>query len=100
MFLLLVVFKVPLPFKCLQCYHPGCLTDWKTYGSTKGDGEGCPNYYFLCKSIILDKYNDMYDYDLNMNRTVTKSSVNQRNKSVVVLDLVSRYGRRKRILLL
>ena len=65
-------------------------TDWENYGLTKVEGEGCHNHSFLCKSIILDKYNDLYDYDWNTNDRVVKSHVNKRIKPVVVLDSVSR----------
>ena len=79
------------PLQCLHYYYHVCLTGWKNiYRSTKREGEDCPNHYFFCESIISDNYNDMYDYDWNVNGSVTKSLVNRRNKSVVVLDLVDR----------
>ena len=78
------------PYQCLHCYHRVCLIDWRNYGSTKGDGEGCPNYCVLCKSIIADKYNNLYDYDWNMNGSAITSLVDKRNKLVIVLDSVAR----------
>ena len=78
------------PFHCLYYYHPMCVTDWKNYGLSIEKGEGCHNYCFACQSIILDKYNDLYDYDWNLNSSVTKSVVNKRNKSVVDLTAVDR----------
>ena len=47
-----------------------------------------PNEFFLCKSIILDKYTDLYDYDWNLNGTVTKLPINKRYIKDVTMNSV------------
>ena len=53
-----------------------------------GNHEGIPNEFFLCKSIILDKYIDLYDYDWNLNGTVTTLPINKRYIKDVTMNSV------------
>ena len=60
-----------------------------------GNHEGIPNEFFLCKSIILDKYTDLYDYDWNLNGSVTNSVVNKRCRFDMDVDLSDRLPTRE-----
>ena len=71
------------PFQCLHYFHSQCITNWKEFGLTSGECRGHLNICFYCRSELSSQYTDLYDYDWNLDGTVTRSNNNKRFPSVV-----------------
>ena len=82
-------------FQCIHYFHPLCVTDWKNHGITIGNADGYPNVFFVCRSNISNQYDDLYDYDWNLNGSVTNSVVNKRCRFGMDVDLLYRLPTRE-----
>lgn len=82
-------------FQCINYFYPLCATDWKNHGITIGNGDGYPNDFFVCGSNISNQYDDLYDYDWNLNGSVTNSVVNKRCRFGMDVDLSDRLPTRE-----
>ena len=54
---------VAKPFQCLHCFHPQCLTNWKTWGLTDGNHSSSINVCFFCESKLCNQYKKLYHYE-------------------------------------
>ena len=82
------------PFQYLHYFHPLCVTDWKKHSLMIGNGAGCPNEYFGCRRNVTDQYTDLYDYNWNLNGTVTKSHVTKRYRIGMDMNIVAKFSAR------
>ena len=80
------------PFKCSCFFHPLYVTAWKVHDLNITKGGGHANRYFVCKSGICDKYTYLYNYDWNLNGSVTKSRVNKRHNNDDIRNSVTSFS--------
>ena len=68
------------PFQCLHYFNPQCVTNWKTWGLSIEHCSRPLNICFYCGSKMRISYNDLYDYEWNLDGKVTRFNSNKHSR--------------------
>ena len=77
------------PFQCLHYFHQKYIANWKEFSLTNKNRPGYLNISFFCSSKLSIQYTDLYDYDWNLNGTVTRLNKNRRFQTGVDNNIAS-----------